>query len=329
MESQSRSSQRSLHTSRCASAAVINESFSCTLTVIVRQLSDPTVAGLLPSVVRSAAHQRSAGHFHQPCHATHLPAQRYAQGMFFHLSAGHFHRPCHSAHLPHKYMLNMSYSPHTMFFLFRAPNHFASLAPSVESSFHSLQFMSAFRYDAHPMGMVMSALAALGTFYPEQVCDYPLLHMPYAHLVARNICDSTYLFPSCCMRGLRGMLAELLPGGCWSRRVQDCQWWYRGASLAACNATTLAIAHATSLIRLDALSDPQQTDLPCPRQDYHHRGERLPSPHWQALQRPSKLPCRVVAWIERLVIWLNPLVSPETYMESMASAILSVGRYGE
>merc|ERR1711966_586372 len=31
-----------------------------------------------------------------------------------------------------------------------------------------LKFMSAFRYDAHPMGMVMSALAALGTFYPEQ-----------------------------------------------------------------------------------------------------------------------------------------------------------------
>jgi len=31
-----------------------------------------------------------------------------------------------------------------------------------------LQFMSAFRYDAHPMGMVMSTVAALGTFYPEQ-----------------------------------------------------------------------------------------------------------------------------------------------------------------
>jgi citrate synthase len=28
--------------------------------------------------------------------------------------------------------------------------------------------MSAFRYDAHPMGMVMSTVAALGTFYPEQ-----------------------------------------------------------------------------------------------------------------------------------------------------------------
>merc|ERR1712216_1029448 len=31
-----------------------------------------------------------------------------------------------------------------------------------------LQFMSAFRYDAHPMGMVMSTVSALGTFYPEQ-----------------------------------------------------------------------------------------------------------------------------------------------------------------
>lgn len=31
-----------------------------------------------------------------------------------------------------------------------------------------LGFMSAFRYDAHPMGMVMSTVAALGTFYPEQ-----------------------------------------------------------------------------------------------------------------------------------------------------------------
>jgi len=31
-----------------------------------------------------------------------------------------------------------------------------------------LKFMSAFRYDAHPMGMVMSTVAALGTFYPEQ-----------------------------------------------------------------------------------------------------------------------------------------------------------------
>jgi len=31
-----------------------------------------------------------------------------------------------------------------------------------------LKFMSAFRYDAHPMGMVMSTIAALGTFYPEQ-----------------------------------------------------------------------------------------------------------------------------------------------------------------
>merc|ERR1712216_794506 len=31
-----------------------------------------------------------------------------------------------------------------------------------------LQFMSAFRYDAHPMGMVMSTVSALGTFYPDQ-----------------------------------------------------------------------------------------------------------------------------------------------------------------
>merc|ERR1712118_81039 len=31
-----------------------------------------------------------------------------------------------------------------------------------------LKFMSAFRYDAHQMGMVMSTIAALGTFYPEQ-----------------------------------------------------------------------------------------------------------------------------------------------------------------
>lgn len=30
------------------------------------------------------------------------------------------------------------------------------------------KFMSAFRYDAHPMGMVMSTVAALGTFYPDQ-----------------------------------------------------------------------------------------------------------------------------------------------------------------
>lgn len=41
-----------------------------------------------------------------------------------------------------------------------------------------LQFMSAFRYDAHPMGMVMSTIAALGTFYPEQV------HMAHKHATA-------------------------------------------------------------------------------------------------------------------------------------------------
>ena len=29
-------------------------------------------------------------------------------------------------------------------------------------------FMQSFRYDAHPMGMVMSTMAALGTFYPRQ-----------------------------------------------------------------------------------------------------------------------------------------------------------------
>ena len=29
------------------------------------------------------------------------------------------------------------------------------------------QLMEGFRYDAHPMGMLISAVAALSTFYPE------------------------------------------------------------------------------------------------------------------------------------------------------------------
>ena len=29
------------------------------------------------------------------------------------------------------------------------------------------RFVDGFHYDAHPMGMFVSALAALGTFYPE------------------------------------------------------------------------------------------------------------------------------------------------------------------
>ena len=45
------------------------------------------------------------------------------------------------------------------------------------------QFLQAFRYDAHPMGMVMSAMAALGTFYLEQVkvmeSDLTVARTPY------------------------------------------------------------------------------------------------------------------------------------------------------
>ena len=49
------------------------------------------------------------------------------------------------------------------------------------------RFMEGFHYDAHPMGMLVSAIAALSTFYPEakQIGDREVLERQVVRLVAK------------------------------------------------------------------------------------------------------------------------------------------------
>ena len=49
------------------------------------------------------------------------------------------------------------------------------------------RFVDGFHYDAHPMGMFVSATAALGTFYPEskQIFDKSVLDLQIARLIAK------------------------------------------------------------------------------------------------------------------------------------------------
>ncbi len=49
------------------------------------------------------------------------------------------------------------------------------------------RFMEGFHYDAHPMGMLVSAIAALSTFYPEakQIADREVLERQVVRLVAK------------------------------------------------------------------------------------------------------------------------------------------------
>ena len=49
------------------------------------------------------------------------------------------------------------------------------------------RFVDGFHYDAHPMGMFVSATAALGTFYPDskQIFDKSILDMQIARLIAK------------------------------------------------------------------------------------------------------------------------------------------------
>jgi len=48
-------------------------------------------------------------------------------------------------------------------------------------------FMEGFRYDAHPMGMLLSAIGALGTFYPDAVKieDPEIRHLQVVRLIAK------------------------------------------------------------------------------------------------------------------------------------------------
>jgi len=48
-------------------------------------------------------------------------------------------------------------------------------------------FMEGFRYDAHPMGMLLSAIGALGTFYPDasQIDDPEIRHLQIVRLIAK------------------------------------------------------------------------------------------------------------------------------------------------
>jgi citrate synthase len=49
------------------------------------------------------------------------------------------------------------------------------------------EFMQGFRYDAHPMGMLMASVGALSTFYPEaaQIKDHELRQMQVVRLIAK------------------------------------------------------------------------------------------------------------------------------------------------
>jgi citrate synthase len=49
------------------------------------------------------------------------------------------------------------------------------------------EFMQGFRYDAHPMGMLLAATGALSTFYPEanQIKDHELRYMQVIRLIAK------------------------------------------------------------------------------------------------------------------------------------------------
>ncbi|MEQ8716946.1 MAG: citrate synthase [Acidimicrobiales bacterium] len=49
------------------------------------------------------------------------------------------------------------------------------------------RFMESFHYDAHPMGMLISTVAALSTFYPEakNVMDYDVRHAQIVRLIAK------------------------------------------------------------------------------------------------------------------------------------------------
>ena len=48
-------------------------------------------------------------------------------------------------------------------------------------------FIEGFRYDAHPMGMLLSAIGALGTFYPEasKIDDHEVRHLQIVRLIAK------------------------------------------------------------------------------------------------------------------------------------------------
>ncbi|MDQ6935166.1 MAG: citrate (Si)-synthase, partial [Actinomycetota bacterium] len=48
-------------------------------------------------------------------------------------------------------------------------------------------FMQGFRYDAHPMGMLMASVGALSTFYPEssQISDAANRHMQVVRMIAK------------------------------------------------------------------------------------------------------------------------------------------------
>src|SRR6185503_3941704 len=49
--------------------------------------------------------------------------------------------------------------------------------------------LDAFRYNAHPMGKLISTVAALGTFYPEakNIFDEPMRHKQITRIVAKMI----------------------------------------------------------------------------------------------------------------------------------------------
>ena len=48
-------------------------------------------------------------------------------------------------------------------------------------------FMEGFRYDAHPMGMLMASVGALSTFYPDarNITDADNRHMQIVRLIAK------------------------------------------------------------------------------------------------------------------------------------------------
>src|SRR5271154_3801060 len=49
------------------------------------------------------------------------------------------------------------------------------------------EFMQGFRYDAHPMGMLLASVGALSTFYPEanQIHDHALRYIQVIRLIAK------------------------------------------------------------------------------------------------------------------------------------------------
>jgi citrate synthase len=64
------------------------------------------------------------------------------------------------------------------------------------------KFMEGFRYDAHPMGMLISTVAALSTFYPDakQITDAPLRRLQIYRLIGKMPTIAAY-----CYRHLKGL----------------------------------------------------------------------------------------------------------------------------